>query len=113
MTQNARLRVLNEHDAHEELSTDNQNYMILVLYHISFLKSIDYDLENDLSAYECVKKYNNEDIDLELVVNGTTTVKNGLQFNQDISKWDVHNVKSSESMFSNCHIQGTYKPKFK
>ena len=35
------------------------------------------------------------------------------KFNQDISGWDVQNVKSSESMFSNCHIQVTYKPKFK
>ena len=35
------------------------------------------------------------------------------KFNQDISNWDVQNVKYSESMFSNCHIQRTYKPKFK
>ena len=49
----------------------NNSYYVNSDIDLSFLKSIDYDLENDLSAYECVKKYNNEDIDLELVVNGT------------------------------------------
>ena len=35
------------------------------------------------------------------------------KFNGDISKWDVSNVKCKLSMFNNCPIKEKYKPKFK
>ena len=34
-------------------------------------------------------------------------------FNQDISKWDVSEVKESISMFAGCPIKAKYKPKFR
>ena len=34
-------------------------------------------------------------------------------FNQDISGWDVWNVKDMQYMFYNCSIKEEYKPKFK
>ena len=35
------------------------------------------------------------------------------KFNNDISNWDVSNVKFKLSMFDNCPIKEKYKPKFK
>ena len=35
------------------------------------------------------------------------------QFNCDISKWNVSNVKYIEFMFTFCQIENKYKPKFK
>ena len=34
-------------------------------------------------------------------------------FNQDISGWDVSNVNFTKNTFSNCPIEKKYKPKFK
>ena len=34
-------------------------------------------------------------------------------FNQDISNWDVSNVSNKELIFSYCSIEEKYKPKFK
>ena len=34
-------------------------------------------------------------------------------FNQDISSWDVSNVKHKYFMFDNCPIKEKYKPNFK
>ena len=34
-------------------------------------------------------------------------------FNQDISKWNVSNVKNNNKIFYNCPIEEKYKPKFK
>ena len=34
-------------------------------------------------------------------------------FNQDISRWDVSNAKYSRSIFANCPIDKKYKPKFR
>ena len=34
-------------------------------------------------------------------------------FNQDISKWDVSNVIFKDGIFDNCPIKEEYKPKFK
>ena len=33
-------------------------------------------------------------------------------FNQDISSWDVSNVKDNSFMFKKCPIEDKYKPKF-
>ena len=35
------------------------------------------------------------------------------KFNKDISNWDVSNVKHRGGMFENCPIEEKYKPKFK
>ena len=35
------------------------------------------------------------------------------KFNQDISHWDVSKVKTMNYIFSNCPIEEKYKPKFK
>ena len=35
------------------------------------------------------------------------------KFNQDISKWDVSKVKCMSFIFYNCPIKDEYKPKFK
>ena len=35
------------------------------------------------------------------------------EFDGDISKWDVSNVKFKLNIFYNCHIEEKYKPKFK
>ena len=37
----------------------------------------------------------------------------GLDFNGDISKWDVSNAKYSSNIFYACPIEEKYKPKFK
>ena len=34
-------------------------------------------------------------------------------FNGDISKWDVSNVRNMKAMFDDCPIEEKYKPKFK
>ena len=34
-------------------------------------------------------------------------------FNQDISKWDVSNVTDMNYMFLDCNIEDKYKPSFK
>ena len=34
-------------------------------------------------------------------------------FNGDISKWDVSNVRYMQAMFDDCPIEDKYKPKFK
>ena len=34
-------------------------------------------------------------------------------FNQDISKWNVSNVKYYNEMFKYCHINKKYNPKFR
>jgi surface protein len=34
------------------------------------------------------------------------------RFNQDISKWDVSNVKKTTKMFWKCKINRKFKPKF-
>ena len=36
-----------------------------------------------------------------------------LDFNGDISTWDVYKVKNKYKMFDNCPIEEKYKPKFK
>ena len=36
-----------------------------------------------------------------------------VNFNQDISKWDVSNVIHHDYMFENWPIKNEYKPKFK
>ena len=36
-----------------------------------------------------------------------------LDFNGNISKWDVSNVKDSLYIFKNCPLKDKYKPKFK
>ena len=36
-----------------------------------------------------------------------------LDFNGDISNWDVSNVRDNEDMFYYCPIEKKYKPKFK
>ena len=33
-------------------------------------------------------------------------------FNKDISSWDVSNVRSNDVMFLTCPIKAKYKPKF-
>ena len=33
-------------------------------------------------------------------------------FNQDISNWDVSNVKARSNIFNGCPIEEKYKPKF-
>ena len=35
------------------------------------------------------------------------------QFNQDISSWDVSNVQTKDKMFNDCPIEEKYKPEFK
>ena len=35
-----------------------------------------------------------------------------LDFNGDISQWDVSNVKDYDDIFFNCPIKEKYKPKF-
>ena len=35
------------------------------------------------------------------------------KFNQDISNWDVSHVKTNRNIFYNCPIEEKYKPKFK
>ena len=37
----------------------------------------------------------------------------GIDFNGDISNWDVSNVTNKNKMFYNCAIEEKYKPKFK
>ena len=34
------------------------------------------------------------------------------EFNSDISEWDVSNVKDMRSIFTHCKIKEKYKPKF-
>ena len=36
-----------------------------------------------------------------------------LDFNGDISQWNVSNVKDKDNMFHSCTIKEKYKPKFK
>ena len=40
-------------------------------------------------------------------------VKGGSNFNGDISKWNVSNVRNMKAVFDNCPIEEKYKPKFK
>ena len=35
------------------------------------------------------------------------------EFNQDISKWDISNLKYTVGMFEHCKIEEKYKPKLK
>ena len=38
---------------------------------------------------------------------------NQSKFNQDISNWDVSNVRNNAHTFTQCPIEEKYKPKFK
>ena len=51
--------------------------------------------------------------DVSNVTNMTNMFYRCEKFNQDISKWDVSNVKDMSYMFDNCSIEEKYKPKFK
>jgi len=39
--------------------------------------------------------------------------KECINFNQDLSNWDVRNVTDMSCMFDRCYIKKEYKPKFK
>ena len=57
----------------------------------------------------------NQDIsswNISNVKNISYTFCNATSFNQDISNWNVSNVKISYNIFNNCNIKKEYKPKF-
>ena len=58
----------------------------------------------------------NQDIskwDVSSVENMEAMFKYCKKFNQDISNWNVSKVRYKIDMFDNCPIKNEYKPKFK
>ena len=56
---------------------------------------------------------NFNDIDVSKIKDMSKLFENNLNFNGDISNWDVSNVKENLRIFNYCGIEEKHKPKFK
>ena len=65
---------------------------------------------------QLIEKRGNEsdfnDIDTSKITDMSDLFENNLNFNGDISKWDISKVNDANNIFYNCKIKEKYKPKF-